>query len=333
MTMENITFNNPNLLYLLLFLVPMIGWYVWKQRDMDTSIRLSTLKGFAKAPRTYKWYLRHVPFALRTLALAFFIVAIARPQSTDSWSNTTTEGIDIVVALDISGSMLAEDFKPNRLEAAKDDAIRFISGRPNDRIGLVVFSGESFTQCPLTTDHAVLINLINDVKSGMIEDGTAIGVGLANSINRLKESTAQSKVVILMTDGVNNQGEIPPLTAADIAKAMGVRVYTVGIGTQGQAPYPFLDAFGNKHYQNVDVEIDEDVLTQIASQTDGRYFRATNNKRLQEVYEQIDQLEKSKIETKEYSKKIEEYLPFLLAGLALLAVELIMRNTILRATN
>lgn len=167
----------------------------------------------------------------------------------------------------------------------------------------------------------------------MIEDGTAIGVGLANSINRLKESTAKSKVVILMTDGINNQGEIPPLTAADIAKAMGVRVYTVGIGTQGQAPYPFLDAFGNKHYQNVDVEIDEEVLTQIASQTDGRYFRATNNKRLQEVYEQIDQLEKSKIETKEYSKKIEEYLPFLLAGLVLLAVELIMRNTILRTTN
>lgn len=328
--MENITFNNPNLLYLLFLLLPMICWYIWKQRDMDTSIRLSTLKGFAKAPRTYKWYLRHVPFVLRTLAMAILVVALARPQSTDSWSNTTTEGIDIVVALDISGSMLAEDFKPNRLEAAKEDAIRFISGRPNDRVGLVVFSGESFTQCPLTTDHAVLINLINDVKSGMIEDGTALGVGLANAVSRLKESSAKSKVVILMTDGINNCGEIPPLTAADIAKTMGVRVYTVGIGTQGQAPYPFLDQFGNKHYQNVDVEIDEDVLTQIATQTDGRYFRATNNKRLQEVYEQIDQLEKSKIETTEYSKKNEEYLMLVLAGLALLAVELLMRNTILR---
>lgn len=328
--MENITFNNPNLLYLLFLLLPMIGWYIWKQRDMDTSIRLSTLKGFARAPRTYKWYLRHVPFVLRTLAMAILVVALARPQSTDSWSNTTTEGIDIVVALDISGSMLAEDFKPNRLEAAKEDAIRFISGRPNDRVGLVVFSGESFTQCPLTTDHAVLINLINDVKSGMIEDGTALGVGLANAVSRLKESSAKSKVVILMTDGINNCGEIPPLTAADIAKAMGVRVYTVGIGTQGQAPYPFLDQFGNKHYQKVDVEIDEDVLTQIATQTDGRYFRATNNKRLQEVYEQIDQLEKSKIETTEYSKKNEEYLMLVLAGMALLAIELLMRNIILR---
>lgn len=331
--MENITFNNPNLLYLLLLLLPMIGWYIWKQRDMDTSIRLSTLNGFAKAPRTYKWYLRHVPFVLRTLAMAILIVALARPQSTDHWSNTTTEGIDIVVALDISSSMLAEDFKPNRLEAAKEDAIRFISGRPNDRVGLVVFAGESFTQCPLTTDHAVLINLINDVKSGMIEDGTALGVGLANSVSRLKESSAKSKVVILMTDGINNCGEIPPLTAADIAKAMGVRVYTIGVGTQGQAPYPFVDQFGNKHYQKVDVEIDEEVLSQIATQTDGRYFRATSNKRLQEVYEQIDQLEKSKIETREYSKKIEEYLPLILAGLALLAIELLMRNTILRTTN
>ena len=331
--MDSITFNNPNLLYLLLLLVPMIGWYVWRHRDMDTSLRLSTLKGFARAPRTYKWYLRHVPFTLRMLAMAVLVVALARPQSTDRWSNTTTEGIDIVVALDISGSMLAEDFKPNRLEAAKTDATKFISGRPNDRIGLVVFAGESFTQCPLTTDHATLINLIDDVKSGMIEDGTALGVGLANAVSRLKESSAKSKVVILMTDGVNNRGEIPPLTAADIAQAMGVRVYTVGIGTQGQAPYPFTDAFGNKHYQNVDVEIDEDVLSQIANQTDGRYFRATSNRRLQEVYEQIDQLEKSKIETKEYSKKNEEYLPLLLAGLALLAIELLMRNTILRSLN
>jgi len=331
--MENITFNNPNLLYLLLLLIPMVGWYIWKHRDMDTSVRLSTLKGFTKAPRTYKWYLRHVPFALRILAVAVFIVALARPQSTDSWSSSTTEGIDIVVALDISGSMLAEDFKPNRLEAAKSDAIKFISGRPNDRIGLVVFAGESFTQCPLTTDHAILINLINDVKSGMIEDGTAIGVGLANSVSRLKESSAASKVVILMTDGVNNHGEIPPLTAADIAQTLGIRVYTIGIGTQGQAPYPFTDAFGNKHYQNVDVEIDEEVLSQIAAQTDGRYFRATSNKRLQEVYEQIDKLEKSKIETKEYSKKNEKYLSLLLAGLALLAFELLMRNTVLRTTN
>jgi Ca-activated chloride channel homolog len=328
--MENITFHNPNLFYLLLLLIPMIGWYVWKHRELESSIRLSTLKGFVKAPRTYKYYIKHVPFALKVLALTFFIVALARPQSTDNWSNTTTEGIDIVIALDISGSMLAEDFHPNRLEAAKEDAIKFISGRPNDRIGLVVFSGESFTQCPLTTDHAVLINLINDVKSGMIEDGTALGVGLANAVSRLKESTAKSKVVILMTDGVNNTGEIPPLTGADIAKAIGVRVYTIGVGTEGTAPYPFTDVFGNKRYQDMPVEIDEDVLTQIAHQTDGMYFRATNNQRLKEVYEEIDKLEKSKIETKEYSKKNEEYLYYLLTGVILLLSELLLRNTVLR---
>jgi Ca-activated chloride channel family protein len=328
--MENITFHNPNLFYLLLLLIPMIAWYVWKHRELESSIRLSTIKGFVKAPRTYKHYIKHAPFVLKILALSFFIIALARPQSTDKWSNTTTEGIDIVIALDISGSMLAEDFRPNRLEAAKEDAIKFISGRPNDRIGLVVFSGESFTQCPLTTDHAVLINLINDVKSGMIEDGTAIGVGLANAVSRLKESTAKSKVIILMTDGVNNMGEIPPLTAADIAKAIGVRVYSIGVGTQGTAPYPFTDVFGNKRYQDVPVEIDEDVLTQIAHQTDGKYFRAVNNKRLQEVYEEIDKLEKSKIETKEYSKKNEEYLYYLLAGVIFLLSELLLRNTVLR---
>ncbi|MBI9068162.1 MAG: VWA domain-containing protein, partial [Salinivirgaceae bacterium] len=305
--MENITFHNPNLLYFLLVLIPIIVWYVLRNNTLQASIQVSTLGSFAKMPNTYKYYLRHLPVVLRVLALAALIVAVARPQSTDNWSNTTTEGIDVVLALDISSSMLAEDFKPNRLDAAKKDAIRFISGRPNDRIGLVVFSGESFTQCPLTTDHAVLINLINDVKQGMIEDGTAIGLGLANSVSRLKESTAKSKVIILMTDGVNNQGEVPPLTAAEIASTFGVRVYTIGIGTNGQAPYPVQDMFGRKRYQQMDVEIDEEVLTQIAHLTDAKYFRATNNERLQEVYDEIDKLEKSKIEVKEYSRKNEEY--------------------------
>lgn len=328
--MENITFNNPKLLYFLLLLVPIIAWYVWKQSSMQASIRLSSLKGFTNMPKTYKYYLRHLPVVLRTLAFTALIIALARPQSTDNWSNTSTEGIDIVIALDISGSMLAEDFKPNRLEAAKEDAIRFISGRPNDRIGLVVFSGESFTQCPLTTDHAVLINLINDVQQGMIEDGTAIGLGLANAVSRLKESTAKSKVVILMTDGVNNQGEIPPLTAAEIAKTFDVRVYTIGVGSMGKAPYPVTDMFGRKRYQQMDVEIDEEVLTQIAHLTDGMYFRAVNNERLEEVYVEIDKLEKSKIEVKEYSKKNEEYLFLVLAGLVLLVAELLIRNTILR---
>ena len=328
--MENITFHNPNLLYFLLVLLPIVVWYVLKNNLLQASIRLSSIKGFSKMPGSYKYYLRHLPIIFRLLALAALIVALARPQSTDNWSNTTTEGIDVVLALDISSSMLAEDFKPNRLDAAKEDAIRFISGRPNDRIGLVVFSGESFTQCPLTTDHAVLINLINDVEQGMIEDGTAIGLGLANAVSRLKESTAKSKVVILMTDGVNNQGEVPPLTAAEIASTFGVRVYTIGIGTNGKAPYPVQDMFGRKRYQQMDVEIDEEVLTQIAHLTDAKYFRAVNNERLEQVYEEIDKLEKSKIEVKEYSKKNEEYLPLVIIAGLLLITELLLRNTILR---
>jgi len=328
--MENITFYNPNLLYLLLLLIPMVGFYLWKQSKLQASIRLSSIQGFANMPKTYKYYLRHLPAVLRNFAFASLIIALARPQSTDNWSNTSTEGIEIVIALDISGSMLAEDFKPNRLEAAKEDAIRFISGRPNDRIGLVVFSGESFTQCPLTTDHAVLINLINDVQQGMIEDGTAIGLGLANAVSRLKESDAPSRVVILMTDGVNNQGEVPPLTAAEIAKTFGIRVYTIGVGSMGKAPYPVTDMFGRKRYQQMDVEIDEEVLTQIAHLTDGKYFRAVNNKRLEEVYVEIDKLEKSKIEVKEYSKKNEEYLIWVVLGSILLTVEILLRQTILR---
>ncbi len=328
--MEHITFQNPGLLYLLLGLLPIIAWYIWKQAVLQASIRFSSVQPFKNIPKTYKHYLRHLPFALRVGILALMIVALARPQSTDNWNNTSTEGIDMVLALDISGSMLAEDFKPNRLDAAKEDAIRFINGRPTDRMGLIVFAGESFTQCPLTTDHTVLINLINDVQSGMIQDGTAIGMGLANAINRLKDSPAKSKVVILMTDGVNNQGEIPPLTAAEIAGAMGVRVYTIGIGTNGQAPYPAIDPFGRKQYQMVDVEIDEDVLTQIAQLTDGKYFRATDNKRLQEVYQEIDKLEKSKIEVQEFSKKNEKYLPLLLWAFALLVIEVILRHTLLK---
>ncbi len=328
--MENITFHNPNLLYLLLVLVPMLAWYIWRQSNYQASLQLSTVKGFSKIGNTYKYYIRHLPAVLRILGISALIIALARPQSTDNWSNTSTEGIDIMMALDISGSMLAEDFKPNRLDAAKDDAIRFISGRPNDRIGLVVFSGESFTQCPLTTDHAVLINLINDVKQGMIEDGTAIGLGLANAVSRLKESKALSKVVILMTDGVNNQGEVPPLTAAEISKAFGIRVYTIGVGSMGQAPYPVTDMFGRKRYQQMDVEIDEEVLSQIAHMTDGKYFRAVDNKRLEEVYKEIDKLEKSKIEVKEYSKKNEEYLPLVILAALLLFIEVLVRNTILR---
>ncbi len=327
--MSHITFANRDFLYLLLVLVPMVIWYILKQRTSQASLQISTIEGFEKNPKTYKHYLRPILFAFRIIGLAFLILAFARPQSTDKWQNVITEGIDIILAVDISSSMLARDFKPNRLEASKNVAVEFISGRPNDRIGLVVFSGESFTQCPLTTDHAVLINLFRDIESGMIEDGTAIGMGLATSINRLKDSKAISKVAILLTDGVNNMGDIAPLTAAEIAKTFGVRVYTVGVGTKGMAPYPVQTLYGIQ-YQNMPVQIDEEMLKEIAQMTNGRYFRATNNKKLIEIYKEIDQLEKSKIDVKEYSKKQEEYFPFvLLAGILILS-ELLIRNTILR---
>jgi Ca-activated chloride channel family protein len=263
------------------------------------------------------------------LSLSLLITAMARPQSSNSWSNVTTKGIDIVIALDISSSMLAMDFGPNRIEAAKDVTIQFISGRANDRIGLVVFSGESFTQCPLTTDRATLINLFKGLESGMIEDGTAIGNGLATAVSRLKESDAISKVVILLTDGENNRGEIAPVTAAELAKTYGIRVYTVGVGTMGMAPYPIQTPFGIQ-VRDVEVKIDEVTLKKIASTTDGKYFRATNNNKLADIYREIDQLEKSKIDVKEYSKKEEEYLKYALAGAFLLIVSMILKITIFR---
>jgi len=257
------------------------------------------------------------------------IVVLARPQSSNSWQNVTTEGIDIVIALDISSSMLAMDFQPNRIEAAKNVATQFISGRQNDKIGLVIFSGESFTQCPLTTDHATVINLFRNIESGMIEDGTAIGNGLATAVSRLKESTAISKVIILLTDGVNNRGEIAPVTAAELAKTFGIRVYTVGIGTIGTAPYPMQTPFGVQ-VRDMKVDIDEPTLMKIAETTDGKYFRATNNNKLAEIYKEIDKLEKSKIDVKEYSKKEEEYMEYALAAALFLIIGLFLKSTIFR---
>lgn len=273
--------------------------------------------------------MRHSGIVLRCLALAALIVAIARPQSSLSWQNSTTEGIDIIIASDISGSMLAEDFKPNRMEAGKNIAIDFIKNRPNDRIGLVIFSGESFTQCPLTIDHDVLINLFKDIKNGMIDDGTAIGMGLATAVNRLKESEAKSKIVILLTDGSNNTGSIPPITAAEIAKQFGIRVYTVGLGTKGMAPYPVQTPMGIQ-YQNVPVDVDEGTLTKIANITGGKYFRATDNATLRNIYEQIDKLEKAKIDVTQYHKKTELFYPFALVCLLFLLLEFVLRNTLLK---
>ena len=266
-------FANPEYFWLLVLLVPMILWYVLREKKSYADLQFSSLRAFKGIRHTGKIWMRHLLFVLQVLAIFFLVVALARPQSSNNWQTYTSEGIDIVLALDISGSMLARDFTPDRLEAAKEVATKFILERPQDKIGLVIFAGESFTQCPLTTDQAVLVNLMREVQSGMIEDGTAIGLGLANAVNRLKDSPAKSKVVILLTDGVNNRGAIAPLTAAELAKAYGIRVYTIGVGTYGEAPYPVQTPFGVE-LRNVPVEIDEEVLQQIAHLTDGKYFRA-----------------------------------------------------------
>lgn len=324
-------FANPSYIYLLLLLIPLIGWYFWKMRKNQASVEMSSSQAF-DAPKavTAKVYLRHVPFVLRMIAIALVIVILARPQSTNSWQNSSTEGIDIMMAIDISSSMLAQDLRPNRLEAAKNVAAAFINGRPNDNIGLVVFSAESFTQCPLTTDHAILLNLFKNIQSGMIEDGTAIGLGLANAVSRIKDSQAKSKVIILLTDGSNNRGEIAPVTAAEIAKTFGIRVYTIGVGTKGAAPYPFRLPGGTVQTQMIPVDIDEPTLKQIATTTGGQYFRATDNASLKEIYSEIDQMEKTKINVREYSKKQEEYKNIALLLLALLLLELLLKHTLLK---
>ena len=326
--MGNIEFLDKYYLLLLIIIPFYIAWYVWKQKGLQASLKISTLRGFSKAPVSKKIYLRHSLFVLRVLAIALLIIVLARPQSSNSFRNEITEGIDIV-ALDISGSMQAEDFKPNRLEAAKEVAANFVAGRKNDKVGLVIYAGESFTQCPLTTDHRVIQNLFNDITPGMLEDGTAIGMGLATAVQRIKDSETKSKVVILLTDGVNNSGEIAPLTAAEIAKTFDVRVYTVGVGTKGMAPFPVQTVFG-KQYQQMEVQIDEELLQNIADMTGGKYFRATDKNKLKAIYEEIDQMEKTRIEVREYTKRKEEYHWFaVMAGLFLL-LEIFLRNTIFR---
>lgn len=327
--MNDITFANPELLFLLLLIPGMAVWYYYRLHRKESDVRYSTLEPFAMVKYSMKERLRHLPFILRLAAVALVIVALSRPQSTSKGENIYSEGIDIVLALDISGSMLAEDFQPNRIEAAKNVAQDFITGRTNDRIGLVIFSGESFTQCPLTVDYEVLKTLIKPLKSGMIEDGTAIGLGLANAVNRLRESKAKSKVIILLTDGVNNRGEIDPITAAQIAQSFGIRVYTVGVGTIGEAPYPVQTPFGIR-YQMVPVEIDEKVLQQVAEMTEGKYFRATDNKKLRSIYQEIDRLEKTRIEVRSYRRYTELFYMFIMAALALLAADIVLTTTWLR---
>ena len=291
---------------------------------------VSTTDSVKRAPRTFRYYLRHVPFSLRCAALSLIVVAIARPQSAEHYTNTTTEGIDIVLAVDVSTSMLAKDFIPDRLSVAKEVASEFIGDRTGDRIGIVVFAGESFTQSPLTTDQSTLQTMLGRITSGVIEDGTAIGNGLATSINRLRESDSKSKVVILLTDGVNNRGEISPLTAAKIAKDMGIKVYTIGIGRHGTAPYPVFDERGREvDVVNMKVEIDEKILRDIATQTGGEYFRATDKKSLEAIYEQINTLEKSRVEVENRTTLHEEFLIFVLWALAALLLEFIINRVVL----
>jgi len=324
-------FANPHILWLLAAIVPLAAYYVWRTMQGDATIRISSVEGLRHAPRTVRYYLRHLPFALRCIALAALIVALARPQSAEHDTRTDAEGIDIVLALDISGSMLARDFKPDRITAAKEVAGSFVADRYGDRIGLVVFAGEAFTQSPLTTDQSSLQTLLSRVRSGVIEDGTAIGNGLATAINRLRESDAKSKVVILLTDGVNNRGEIAPLTAAAIAHDYGIKVYTIGVGTMGEAPYPVFDQRGN-FVQTVDmkVEIDEEILRKIARQTGGEYFRATDKQTLQSIYDQINRMEKSRVEVSEFTIFHEEYLVWVLAALTALLLEFIVSRLILK---
>jgi Ca-activated chloride channel homolog len=328
---NDLIFQNPSLLFALI-IVPLIAlFYFWKERIFRPAIGISAISHVAEK-QTLKTRTRHTPFILKLIALALMIIALARPQSRNSFQDIKTEGIDIVLAMDVSASMLARDFKPDRLEASKRLAMSFIDSRPNDRIGLVVFSGESFTQCPLTTDHAVLKNLFAGLKTGMIKDGTAIGLGLANAISRLEKSNAKSKVVILLTDGVNNQGSIAPLTAAELAKPFNIRVYTIGVGTRGKAPTPVgLYPDGTYAFDYVDVDVDDKTLTQIAEMNGGRYFRATSNEKLKEIYKEIDKMEKTVIEEKQYSNRTELFLPFLLAAFALILIEFILSRTYYRS--
>ena len=321
---------NPNYLYLLGLLIPIAVWYYFRRKRQTANLQVSSTEAFKGMGKSYKNYIQHLPFVLRLAAIAMLIVVVARPQKSDSWSDKDVEGIDIMMTLDVSGSMIAEDLKPNRLEAAKSVGAEFISARPNDNIGLVVFAGESFTQSPLTTDKASLLNLVSAVSDDMMEeDGTAIGMGLACAVNRIKESQAKSKVIILLTDGSNNRGEIDPITAAELAKTFGIRVYTIGVGTKGEAPIPVKTAFGVQRVM-MKVDIDESTLQSIADITDGKYFRATDNSSLKSIYQQIDQLEKTKLKVNSYSKKEEMYLPYAIAALLLLLMEVLLRNTVLR---
>ena len=329
--MNSIEFASPHFLFGLIIIPLFVLWYIFNCNKQQAYVRFSDTSYFDKLPKSWRTYLRHIVFILEIVALAFFIVALARPQSSTKNQKINVEGIDIVLAMDISSSMLACDLQPDRLEASKIVASDFVAGRPAARMGLVVFSGETFTQVPLTTDHGMMLNMLKDMKCGMLEDGTAIGDGLASAVSRLKDSEAISKVVILLTDGDNNAGSIDPSTAAEMAKLFGIRVYTIGAGTRGMAPYPVQTPFGGIKYQQVEVNINESLLQSIADETGGKYFRAESKEKLQQIYDEIDKMERSKIEVNEYKRLHEEFYPFAIWGLVLLILSFILKNTIFKS--
>ena len=327
-------FANKEYLFLLLLIIPYLIWYVMFRKKSEPTLRMSDTFAFNYAPKSWREKLMPLQLLLRIVTFTLIVIVLARPQTSNSWKNKSVEGIDIMLAIDVSTSMLAEDLKPNRIEAAKAVASEFIIGRPNDNIGLSIFAGEAFTQCPMTTDHASLLNLLQNVRTdiaarGLISDGTAIGMGLANAVTRLKGSKAKSKVVILLTDGSNNMGDISPMTAAEIAQSLGIRVYTIGVGTNKVAPYP-MPVAGGVQYVNMPVEIDTKMLADIAASTEGDFYRATNTAELKNIYKEIDRLEKSKLNVKKFSKRYEAYQPFALAAAIALLLEILLRITVFR---
>ena len=324
-------FASKEYLFLLILLIPYLIWYLLYRKKSEPTIQMSDTYAYQYAPASLRQRLVWLPDLLRIFTFVMIVMVLARPQTHNSWGKKTSEGIDIMLAMDVSTSMLAQDLKPNRIEAAKSVAAEFISGRPDDNIGLTIFAGESFTQCPMTTDHTSLLNLLQNVRTdiaerGLIEDGTAIGMGLANAVSRLKDSKTKSKVVILLTDGSNNMGDISPLTAAQIAKSLGIRVYTIAVGSKTVAPYP-MQVGGTVQYVNVRADVDTGTLTKIAQTADGHFYRATNTAELKQIYKDIDILEKSKMEVKRFSKRYEAYQPFALAAVLSLLLEILLRIT------
>ena len=322
---------HPGWLWLFLLFIPLIVWYVYSHRTARPTMRMSTTEAFDRLPASWRGWLSHLIFALYMAALGCLIIILCRPQTRDSWSTSDVEGTDIIVAMDVSTSMLAKDFSPNRMESAKKVATQFVAGREHDNIGLVLFAGESFTQVPMTMDNATLVNAIGQIKMGLLEDGTAIGDGIATSINRIKDGKAKSKSIILLTDGSNNTGVVAPLTAAQIAHQYGIKIYTIGVGSNGNAPYPVaIDFAGNIQYQTMPVVIDEATLQKIAAATGGKYFRATSGKVLEQIFKEIDSLEKTHLDVQRFTHTEDNYLPWAIALLILLLLAAILDYTLLR---